>query len=563
MTKLTIEQWMNSDKVSQEYKNQINMMTPEQLEEAFHKNVEFGTAGMRGLMGLGTNRINEFTIARAALAFAQFVNSRNFNKRVAIAYDNRNNSKKFAEICANVLATQNIEVFIYDKVMATPLLSYAVRELNCGGGINITASHNPKEYNGFKVYNEAGCQLITSLANQVVENVNQIEDYLNIETQANPEQANLIKHIDNALIDKYRNEVLAQQLDYVKNAEFSLVYSPQHGAGINVIPALLDQAGYNYSLVESQSNIDGDFSNTLSPNPEDTDAYIEGIKLAKENNADIVVTTDPDADRLGVAVRHDGEFRLLNGNETTAIILNYIFEKRVKSNSLPKTPFVANTIVTSDLGDKIANKYNATMHKTLTGFKYLGTLIDEADNLDNFIFAYEESYGSLPLPLVRDKDAVSATLFLAEIAAHAKLEGKTLIDVLEEVYAEFGYHVDQQESITVAGLDGAEKVAAIMNKFYSETLGQNDFGNIIKIENYDTQESITSNAVNHLDFEKATVFKVFFEELGWIAVRPSGTEPKIKVYYAAIGESQELAENHFKILSDYIKYKIDWRWENE
>ncbi len=549
----TVNLWLNNDNVSEQYKEEIRSLSEKDLQDSFYKDVEFGTAGMRGLMGVGTNRLNEFTIKRAALAYAQFINSRSVNKKVAIAYDNRNNSKLFADISAKVLAKQNIEVVMYDKVMATPLLSYAVRQLDCGGGIIITASHNPKEYNGFKVYNEEGCQLITQYANEVIKNVNKLDDYLNIDINLNEEEASRISYIDNKLVDEYIETVLDSQYNLNSNDDFKIVYSSQHGAGINVIPELLEKANYNFHIVDSQATLDGDFSNTLSPNPEDKDAYIEGIKIAKEQNANIVVTSDPDADRLGVAVLHNGEYQLLNGNETTALILYYILSQKTLNQTLPKHPIVVNTIVTSDIGERICDDYNTKLFKTLTGFKYIGTLIDEEDNLDNYVFGYEESYGSLPLAIVRDKDAASATLLLCEIGAYYAAQDKTLIDLLEMIYSKYGYFHDTQESIMAPGVEGPDKIKAILEKFENETLGNKNGINLVKIEDYNKLICISENKEEKLDFEQSSVYKLFFENIGWIAIRPSGTEPKIKFYYSSTGKDAQEAQDNFEKLNDYVK----------
>lgn len=554
--KETVNKWLESDFVTQEEKEMIRSLSDNDLTEAFHKNVEFGTAGMRGLMGVGTNRINVHTIKRAAMAYAMFINGRDVSKRVAIAYDNRNNSKLFADVSAKVLASQNIEVLMYKEVTATPLLSFAVRELNCGGGIIITASHNPKEYNGFKVYNEEGCQLITELVKTVIENVATLDNYLEISTDLTTEQQSLITYIDDQVVEKYIKIALDFQINKNANPHFKVVYSPQHGAGINIIPEILKRANYDYTIVTSQATLDGNFTNTLSPNPEDKDAYVEAIKIAQNINANIVVTSDPDADRLGVAVKHDGEYRLLNGNETTALMLYYLLDEKSRRKELPQKPLIVNTVVTSDIGEKIAKAYNTRVFKTLTGFKYIGTLIDEDDNLENYVFGYEESYGSMPIPVIRDKDAASATLLLCEMASFYDLSQKTLVDVLDEVYERFGYHVDKQESITVAGLEGPAKIKKIMGEFNSETLGEKSVGIIEAIENYETSIRLTSEGQKTLDYEKSAVMKLFFKDLGWIAIRPSGTEPKIKVYYGAQGDTYEQSLEHYEKLNEYVKEKI-------
>ena len=548
--------WLNSPSVSEDDKHLIRNLDQETLEDSFYKDLEFGTAGMRGVMGPGTNRINTHTITRASKAYAMYINDFAKEQRVAIAYDNRNNSELFANVAAKVLATHNIEVLLFDELTATPLLSYAVRELNCGGGIVLTASHNPKEYNGFKVYDDRGCQLIPELVDKVIENVESLDNYLDIDVSLSPEQEKLIKTIDDSLVEEYLNVVLDSQKNKNDNDNFSIVFSPQHGTGYKIIPDLLSRANYNFYALESQSIVDGNFPNTQSPNPEDPSAYVEAIKLAKEKDANLVVTTDPDADRVGVAVRHNGDYHLINGNETTAIILYYLLSEAKKAGKLTEDSLVINTVVTSDLGEKIADGFNAKLLQTLTGFKYIGTLMDKGDNLKNYIYGYEESYGSLPLPIVRDKDAVSATMFICEIAAYYDKKDMTLIDLLEEIYKEFGYYYDTQTNEELKGLDGSEKIKEIMKNFYGVKLGLDESLTITKTQNFNTLEETTEAGVIPIDLESAAVMKIYFKDLGWIAIRPSGTEPKIKFYYSARGESATEAKENFEKMALYVKTKL-------
>ena len=551
-----VNKWLKSKNVSQEYKEEIKSYDKDQKKEAFYKDLEFGTAGMRGVMGAGSNRINKHTIARASEGYALYINEHASKQKVAIAYDNRNNSKLYAEIAANVLAKHNIEVLVFKELMPTPLLSYAVRELDCGGGIVITASHNPKEYNGFKVYDERGCQLIPSLIEKVIENVNNIDNYLDIDLKISEDKKELIKTIDDSLVEKYIETILAYQKNKNTNKDFSLIYSPQHGTGTNIIPEVLNKAEYNCIPLASQSTVDGDFSNTLSPNPEDASAYVESIVLAKEQNANLVVTTDPDADRVGIAVKHDNDYVLLNGNETTAIILYYLISEADKKDKLSKDSLIINTVVTSDLGKKIAEGYNVRTLQTLTGFKYIGTLMDEDDNLENYIYGYEESYGSLPIPIVRDKDAVSATLLISEIAAYYDNKGMTLIDLLEEIYKTYGYFFDTQTSELLKGIDGSKKIKKIMKKFFETKIGEDDGLIIEKTENFKTLERKTAEKIENIDLDSAAVMKIYFKDLGWLAIRPSGTEPKIKFYYSAKGDSHESAKSNFKLMSNYVNNKL-------
>ncbi len=554
--KKTVNLWLNNTNVSDTEKAEIKRYTKDQLNEAFYKDLEFGTAGMRGIMGPGTNKINTHTIKRANIGYAMYINDNAKEQRVAIAYDNRNNSKLFADVSARVLAKHNIEVLLFDELMPTPLLSYAVRELNCGGGIVITASHNPKEYNGYKVYDDRGCQLIPEYIEEVIKNVESVDNFLDIDIKLTKKQEQLIKVIDNNLIEQYLKTVLDHQNHINDNNDFSVVFSPQHGTGYKIVPEILKRANYKCYPLASQSIVDGDFSNTISPNPEDPGAYVDAILLAKEKKANIVVTTDPDADRVGVAVKHNEEYVLLNGNETTSIILYYLLSQAKKANKLSKESLVINTVVTSDLGNAIAKAFGVRVEQTLTGFKYIGTLMDENDNLENYIYGYEESYGSLPIPIVRDKDAVSATLLICEIAAKYAKKDMTLVDLLHQMYEEFGYFYDTQTNETLAGIDGSEKIKTIMEAFYNIQLGKDDGLSIIKTENFNTSKRTTTTGVENILLEKADVMKIYFEDLGWIAIRPSGTEPKIKFYYGAFGDSFIDSKANFEKLSVYVKNKL-------
>ncbi len=552
----TVNLWLNNENVSDLEKAEIKRYDEDQLSEAFYKDLEFGTAGMRGIMGPGTNKINTHTIARANMGYAMYINDNAKEQRVAIAYDNRNNSKLYADVSARVLAKHNIEVLLFDELMPTPLLSYAVRELNCGGGIVITASHNPKEYNGYKVYDDRGCQLIPEYIEEVIKNVESIDNYLDIDIKLSDKQEAMIKLIDNSLIEKYLKTVLDHQNHINDNDDFSVVFSPQHGTGYKIVPEILKRANYKCYPLALQSIVDGDFSNTISPNPEDPGAYVDAILLAKEKGANIVVTTDPDADRVGVAVRHNDEYVLLNGNETTSIILYYLLSQAKKAGKLSADSLVINTVVTSDLGNAIAKAFGVRVEQTLTGFKYIGTLMDEKDNLENYIYGYEESYGSLPIPIVRDKDAVSATLLICEIAAQYDKQNMTLVDLLHQMHEEFGYYYDTQTNETLAGADGVEKIKAIMDSFYNVSLGVDEGLNIVKTENFNTLKKTTVDGVKNIELENADVMKIYFKDLGWIAIRPSGTEPKIKFYYGAFGKDFKESKANFEKLSSYVNKKL-------
>ena len=544
------ERWINHPNIEPVLKAELEKMDDDQINDAFYTNIEFGTAGMRGILGAGTNRINIHTIRKANLGFAQYIESNGeeaCKRGVAISYDNRHMSKEFAMDCAKLLAAHNITSYVFESLRPTPELSFALRHLNCFGGIMMTASHNPKEYNGYKLYDDKGCQLIPSLADQVISRVNSIEDELAIEAKPTAEQEKLIHIIGEEIDEEYYKAVLGIQIEKeMDKSDIKIVFSPQHGTSYIPVTTIFDRAGYNCIAVEEQCTFDPDFSNTPSPNPEDPGAYKLSLEYAEREDADVILTCDPDADRMGVGVKHNGEYIILTGNQSGAILIEYLFSRMTANNLMPPNPVMFNTVVTSDLGEKIASKYGVVTEKTLTGFKFIGEKIAkyEITNEKQYVFGYEESYGSLVKPFVRDKDAPQACLMLAEAVSYYKKLGKTLVDVLNDLYEEFGYYVETQTSLTLYGEEGSIRLKEILSGLRENRLTEINGVKVIKWEDYGTLEYSDNDEIKPLEgFTQSEVLKYFLEDGAWIAVRPSGTEPKCKTYFCVMGSSMEDAQN--------------------
>lgn len=537
-------------------------MDEAEIKDAFGGQVAFGTAGMRGLLGVGPNRLNIYTIRKATVGFAKYlldIKKPDDDIRVAIAYDNRYMSQKFAYEAAQILAMYDIHSYMYSSLRSTPQLSFTVRHLQCLGGIMITASHNPKEYNGYKVYDETGCQIVPDSIEQIIGYINEIEDELQIEIDLTPKQKDLIHLVDLDVDALYKNRVLDIQLRPELVKELLFVFSPQHGAGFPAVPQVLEAAHYDVLLVEEQCTFDPAFSNTLSPNPEEKEAYVKAIELAKEHNGDVIISTDPDADRVGVVVKHEGDYELLSGNQTGAVLLEYLFSTLKEKGLMPENPVMFNTIVTSDLGEKVATHYGVEVEKTLTGFKFIGEKIEGYTQTKekNFVFGYEESYGYLVEPFVRDKDAVQASLLIAEAATYFHQQGKTMLDVLNDLYQQHGTYLDTQTSLTLEGIAGTKKIAQIMNHFREAPLDQVAAYKVIKSEDYLRQiRLVGQNEEAIVGFDQADVIKLFLADGSWIAIRPSGTEPKCKFYYCIVGEDEQDVQNKFVDFDQFIQNEI-------
>jgi phosphoglucomutase len=543
--------WNNFEDLDNDLKKELKSMSKEAIQDAFGAKVEFGTAGMRGLLGAGTNRLNIYTIRKATVGFAKYLLEiqHDFDKEgVAIGYDNRYMSKEFAYESAKVLASYNIKSYVYSGLRSTPQLSYTVRELNCLGGIMITASHNPKEYNGYKVYDWTGSQLIPSEINRVISYINEIDDELSISVALTKEQIQFIQLIDNDLDAAYKNRVLDIQLRPELVKDLLVVYSAQHGAGFPAVFDVLATAGYELLLEEKQCQPDPAFTYTLTPNPEEADAYLASILLAKESGADIVISTDPDADRVGVVVLHDDEYHLLSGNQTGSVLLEYIFSTLKEKDMMPDNPVMFNTIVTSDLGEKVASAYGVETEKTLTGFKFIGEKIQkyQESKAKSFVFGYEESFGYLIEPFVRDKDAIQACLMIVEAAQYYKLNNKTFIDVLNDLYEKHGTYLEKQTSLTLTGIEGSLQIKKIMNYLRNNPVREFAGIEVAYFEDYDKQIRVSSDKEEAIvGFDQSDVLKMILKDGSWIAIRPSGTEPKCKFYYCIKGDNQEEVNDKF------------------
>ncbi len=504
-----------------------------EIYDRFYKETEFGTGGMRGVIGAGINRINRYTIGRATLGFARYIlkNEGAKDKGIAIAHDNRRKSREFAEVTAGVLAANGIKVFLFDDLRTTPELSFAVRRLSAFGGVVITASHNPAEYNGYKLYDDTGCQLVPSAAQAVIDEIALIQNEFSVNILPLSKAADLVKIIGEEIDLPYYEAVLNLQFDKGAKRNITAVYTPQHGTGNVPVRYVLDRAGFNVIPVECQCNPDPEFSHTKNPNPEADVAYEEALKIMKETSADIAIATDPDCDRLGAVINCGDEYRLLTGNQSGAVILYYILNRMKERGSLPKQGVMFNTVVTSSLGDIIAADFGVETEKTLTGFKFIGDKIKQHEQGDGkkFVFGYEESYGCLIGDFVRDKDAVQASLMFCEAADYYKKQGKNLFDVLNEIYEKYGYFDDNLVSVTLKGAEGAKQITKIMDDLRADSI--TELGGM-KLK----------NRVDFLcppeGFIPSNVLLYNFEDGGFIAVRPSGTEPKCKFYFCIRGKDK-------------------------
>ncbi len=560
MYKTNYERWANHANLDVNLKAELSAMNEKQIEDAFYTNIEFGTAGMRGLLGIGTNRINVHTIAKANVGFAQYLVSLGaeaMQRGVAIAYDNRHMSPEFAQVSASVLASYGVKSYVFESLRPTPELSFAVRHLGCAGGIVITASHNPKEYNGYKLYDDKGCQLVPALAKQVIDRVNAIEDELAIQTTCSDEQKEQIVTIGKEIDEAYYQEVLNIQLHpEIDKSKVKVVFSPEHGTANIPVREVSKRAGYAFVMVEEQCTPDPDFSNTPTPNPEEKAAYELCLQYAQREDADIILVCDPDADRMGVGVKHDGEYVLLSGNQSGSILIEYIFSQLKALNKMPKNPVMFNTVVTSDLGEKIATHYGVETEKTLTGFKFIGEKVAkyEITNEKQYVFGYEESYGSLIAPFVRDKDAPQACLMLAEAACYYKEQGKTLVDVLEDLYQTHGYYEESQVALTLQGKEGAMKIKEILSSLRTSDVAQIGGYDVIRYEDYKDCVVRENGVQSTLEgFSISDVLKYYLSDGSWIAIRPSGTEPKCKFYYCVKGTSAENASQKGEQLKEAMK----------
>lgn len=553
------EQWKNDANLEENLKKQLADLEddPEKLEDAFYAPLEFGTAGMRGILGAGINRMNIYTVRQATEGLARFMEEQDPETRrrgVAIAYDSRHFSPEFAMEAAKTLAKHDIPSFVFESLRPTPELSFAVRYLKTFTGIMITASHNPAAYNGYKVYGEDGGQMPPADADALTRYVRSIENPLKIEVLSEEE----VKHsgllhiigedVDLPYLENVKTVTIDQDLVNEMGKDLKLVYTPLHGTGKMLGERALKQAGFEkFVLVPEQAVADPNFSTVKSPNPEEHSAFEYAIQLGEKEGADLLVATDPDADRLGAAVRlPDGSYQVLSGNQIGALMVKYILEAHKNAGTLPTNAAVLKSIVSSELPTAIAKSYGATMFNVLTGFKFIAEKIQqfEEDHSHSFMFGFEESYGYLVKPFVRDKDAIQALVLIAEVAAFYKKQGKTLYDGLQDIFAEYGYYEEKTISVTLSGLEGPSKIKAIMAKFRIEA--PKTLGNVPVVQTEDFKELTCVNVdgtVTKMTTPPSDVLKYQMADESWVAVRPSGTEPKIKFYIGVKGASQKAADD--------------------
>ena len=547
------QKWVDFAELPDYLRQDLENMDEKTKEDAFYTNLEFGTAGMRGLIGAGTNRINIYVVRQATEGLARLIESKGGNEKergVAIAYDSRHFSPEFAFESAAVLAKHGIKSYVFESLRPTPELSFAVRHLNCFAGIMVTASHNPAPFNGYKVYGEDGGQMPPHDADALTTYIRAIENPFAVEVaDVEAEKASgLIEVIGEAVDVEYLKEVKDVNINPALIEEFGkdmkIVYTPLHGTGEMLARRALAQAGFDsVQVVEAQATVDPDFSTVKSPNPESQAAFALAEELGRQVGADVLVATDPDADRVGVEVlQKDGSYLNLSGNQIGAIMAKYILEAHKNAGTLPENAALCKSIVSTDLVTKIAESYGATMFNVLTGFKFIAEKIQEFEEKHNhtYMMGFEESFGYLIKPFVRDKDAIQAVLVVAELAAYYRSRGLTLADGIEEIYKEYGYYAEKTISVTLSGVDGAEQIKEIMAKFRNNAPKEWNATAITVVEDFKAQTAtVADGTVTNLTTPPSDVLKYTLADGSWIAVRPSGTEPKIKFYIAVVGESNE------------------------
>ncbi|MEA1023528.1 phosphoglucomutase [Bacillus subtilis] len=566
------ERWKQTEQLDPELKERlIELEGDEQaLEDCFYKDLEFGTGGMRGEIGAGTNRMNIYTVRKASAGFAAYISKQGEEAKkrgVVIAYDSRHKSPEFAMEAAKTLATQGIQTYVFDELRPTPELSFAVRQLNAYGGIVVTASHNPPEYNGYKVYGDDGGQLPPKEADIVIEQVNAIENELTItvDEENKLKEKGLIKIIGED-IDKVYTEKLASisvHPELSEEVDVKVVFTPLHGTANKPVRRGLEALGYqNVTVVKEQELPDSNFSTVTSPNPEEHAAFEYAIKLGEEQNADILIATDPDADRLGIAVKNDqGKYTVLTGNQTGALLLHYLLSEKKKQGILPDNGVVLKTIVTSEIGRAVASSFGLDTIDTLTGFKFIGEKIKEyeASGQYTFQFGYEESYGYLIGDFARDKDAIQAALLSVEVCAFYKKQGMSLYEALINLFNEYGFYREGLKSLTLKGKQGAEQIEAILASFRQNPPQKMAGKQVVTAEDYAVSKRtlLTENKEEAIDLPKSNVLKYFLEDGSWFCLRPSGTEPKVKFYFAVKGSSLEDSEKRLAVLSEDVMKTVD------
>ncbi|HLL42832.1 MAG TPA: phospho-sugar mutase, partial [Segetibacter sp.] len=551
----------NYDQATKEEIQRLQTSSPDELAESFYRNLEFGTGGLRGIMGTGTNRMNKYTVGMATQGFSNYLKKvyGSAEIKMAIAYDCRNNSRFFAETAANVFAANGIKVYLFEDLRPTPELSFTIRRLSCQGGLVVTASHNPKEYNGYKAYWNDGGQLVPPHDKNVIEEVDAITSVDEVQWSGGEANISMLgKGMDEAFIDMVKGLSIYPEV-IEKQKDLKIVYTPIHGTGITLVPQVLERFGFtNVTIVEEQATPDGNFPTVVYPNPEESEAMSIGLKKAKELDADILLGTDPDADRVGIAIKNPkGEWVLMNGNQTAVLAFNYMIEARRAKGIAKPTDMVVKTIVTTNLIDDIAATNGVTCYNVLTGFKWIAELITEKLGKEDYIIGGEESYGLSIGDKLRDKDAVAAVALLSEMAAYEKNQGRSLFQKLLDLYVQYGYYKESLISITKKGMRGAEEIAEMMQGYRENPPATIAGTPVVQLLDYQTQvgKNLQSGNVWDIDLPKSNVLQFMLEDGSKISARPSGTEPKIKFYFSVKTrlESVDKFEETEKQMDDKIK----------
>lgn len=549
------KKWCESPEFDEETKKELIAIKDDEkeIEDRFYKELEFGTAGLRGVMGAGTNRMNKYTVGKATQGLANYILEKGTeSKGVAISYDSRNNSKEFAMQTALILNANGIKTFLFENLRPVPELSFAVRNLGCTAGVMITASHNPAKYNGYKAYWDDGAQIISPVDKQIIEKVRNIESFSEIKTISEEEAKNkglfntLGKEMDDKYLDVLKKSILNPEIIEQVGKDLKIVYTPFHGTGNTVAKRLLNEIGFkNVYVVPEQAEPDGDFPTVAYPNPEDKNAFKMALDLAKEKDADLVLATDPDADRLGIYSKNDkiGEYMEYTGNMSGLLIADYRISQMKEKGILPKNGMIVTTIVSSELAKAIANNYNLECVEVLTGFKYIGAVMKEAETKKDktYLFGFEESYGCLIGDYARDKDGIAAVMSLCEAASYYKSKGKTLWEAMQDIFEKYGYYKESQVSITLEGADGAKKIKEMMDKMRNTEISKIGDYRVLSFRDIENniKKDLKTGKITETGLPKSNVLYYELENNSWCCIRPSGTEPKIKVYFGIKGTSNE------------------------
>lgn len=567
--KSTYEKWANYPGLDKELRNSLESFKQDEakLEEAFYKNLEFGTGGMRGEIGVGTNRMNVYTVRKATQGLANYIKNEGeeaMKRGVVIAYDSRHKSPEFALEAAKTLATAGIKAYVFDELRPTPQLSFSVRELHAYAGIVVTASHNPPEYNGYKVYGPDGAQLPPKEADELIQYVEAIENELAIQVEDTEalKQKGLIEIIGEELDQAYNAQILTvpENPQLANEVDVKIVFTPLHGTSNKSVRLALHDLGYkNVHIVKEQELPDPNFSTVKSPNPEEHAAFEKAIEIGNKIDADLLVATDPDADRLGIAVKNEqGEYVVLTGNQTGALFLDYLISQKKAKGTLPTNGVVLKTIVTSEIGREIAEAFNLETVDVLTGFKFIGEKIKEYESSGEhtFLFGYEESYGYLIKEFARDKDAIQASILAVEVCAYYKKQGMTLYEGLMNVFEKYGYYLEGLRSLTLKGIEGAKQIQGILSHFRTNPPTEIAGHKVLVQEDYQSSKRNTANKEEVINLPKSNVLKYFLDDGTWVCLRPSGTEPKIKFYFGVKGSSMDEAKALLSATIDDFMNKI-------